>query len=111
MLTFYVIVVTIITMSKVIETKVSKIALRKNQPGGGRKAGSGKFREPTSVVRIPASQAPVIQDFLVAYQRKKLTVDLDAITEFEQPTLNAPSIKLPLHQKFQQAYPVRQKSI
>ncbi len=84
-------------MSKITETKVSKIVPRKNQPGGGRKVGTGKFREPTSVLRIPASQAPVIKDFLAAYQRKKLIMDLDAITEFEQPALNAPSIKLPLY--------------
>ncbi len=84
-------------MSKITEAKVSKIVPRKNQPGGGRKVGTGKFREPTSVLRIPASQAPVIKDFLAAYQRKKLIMDLDAITEFEQPVLNAPSIKLPLY--------------
>ncbi len=45
---------------------------RKNKPGQGRKVGSGKFKEPTTVVRIPETQAPVIKDFLVAYQRKKL---------------------------------------
>lgn len=84
-------------MSKTTEAKVSKIVPRKNQPGGGRKTGTGKFREPTSVVRIPTSQAPVIKDFLAAYQHKKLIIDLDAITEFEQPALNAPSIKLPLY--------------
>ncbi len=78
-------------------TNVSKIAPRKNQPGGGRKVGTGKFSEPTSVVRIPTSQAPVIKDFLAAYQRKKLSADLDAITEIELPDLNARAITLPLY--------------
>jgi len=92
-----IIVVTIITMSKISDSKVSKIFPRKNQPGGGRKVGTGKFREPTSVVRIPASQEPVIKDFLAAYQRKRLTSDLDVINEFELPASHMPPIKLPLY--------------
>ena len=75
----------------------SKIVPRKNQPGGGRKVGTGKFREETSVLRIPTSQEPVIKDFLAAYQRKKLTANIDAITEFELPALHAHSIQLPLY--------------
>ncbi|OZA53239.1 MAG: hypothetical protein B7X73_05120, partial [Methylophilales bacterium 39-45-7] len=50
--------------------------------GAGRRVGSGKFGEATSVLRVPTSQAPVIKDFLAAYQRKRLGVDLDAVTEF-----------------------------
>lgn len=84
-------------MTKIPDTKISKIAPRKNQPGGGRKIGTGKFREPTSVLRIPSSQAPVIKDFLAAYQRKRLTSDLDAVTEIELPVLNAKPITLPLY--------------
>lgn len=84
-------------MLKTSELKVSKIAPRKNRVGGGRKVGTGKFREPTSILRIPTSQAPVIKDFLAAYQRKRLTSDLDAITEIELPALNVRSIKLPLY--------------
>lgn len=64
--------------------------------GAGRKIGSGKFREQTSVLRIPTSQAPVIKDFLAAYQRKKMMTDLDVVTQFEVPSLTAPSIDLPL---------------
>ena len=79
------------------ESKASKIAPRKNQPGGGRKVGTGKFREPTSVVRIPASQESVIKDFLAAYQRKRITSDLDGITEFEFPVFNTKPINLPLY--------------
>jgi DNA polymerase V len=92
-----VIIVTIITMSKINEPKISKIVPRKNRPGAGRKVGTGKFREATTVVRIPASQESVIKDFLTAYQRKKLGTDLDVITEFELPALHNQSIKLPLY--------------
>jgi DNA polymerase V len=65
--------------------------------GAGRKVGTGKFGEETSVLRIPSSQAPVIKDFLAAYQRKKMTADIDAVADFEWPALNAASIKLPLY--------------
>jgi len=64
--------------------------------GAGRKIGTGKFGESTSVIRIPSSQTPVIQDFLAAYKRKKLSADLDAINEFEQPALNPRAIDIPL---------------
>lgn len=65
--------------------------------GAGRKIGTGKFREPTSVLRIPASQAPVIKDFLAAYQRKRLQIDLDAVVEFALPVLDASPIPLVLY--------------
>lgn len=84
-------------MNSIDDYKISKIAPRKNQPGGGRKVGTGKFGEPTSVVRIPASQALVINDFLASYQRKRLNTDIDAITEFELPALYASSVRLPLY--------------
>jgi DNA polymerase V len=64
--------------------------------GAGRRVGTGKFGEATSVLRVPTSQAPVIKDFLAAYQRKRMNVDLDAVTEFELPTLISKSIALPL---------------
>lgn len=92
MLTKLIIIVTIIIMSE-----INKITSRKNRPGAGRKVGTGKFREATSVVRIPASQEPVIKDFLVAYQRKKLSSDMDALGEFELPALHTQPIKLPLY--------------
>ena len=65
--------------------------------GAGRRVGSGKFREPTSVVRIPASQEPVIKDFLAAYQKKRFNTDLDAVTEFELPCLHNVPVSLPLY--------------
>lgn len=66
------------------------------RPGAGRKTGSGKFREATSVLRIPTSQAPVIKDFLMAYQRKKLEANLDAIELIELPATNIQPVALPL---------------
>lgn len=85
-------------MSKTTDSVVSKVASRKNRSGAGRRVGTGKFREPTSVVRIPASQEPVIKDFLAAYQRKRLTTDLDTIrSEFELPAMHAQPIKLLLY--------------
>lgn len=65
--------------------------------GAGRKEGTGKFGEPTSVLRIPTSQAPVIKDFLAAYLSKKLITNLDSITEFELPAFDTQPIKLPLY--------------
>ena len=88
------------------DSSISKIAPRKNQPGAGRKVGTGKFREPTSVLRIPASQAPVIKNFLAAYQRKKLSADLDVVGRFELPVMDALPIELPLYSsKVSAGYP------
>lgn len=87
-------------MQKNDEEKVSKIAPRQNRAGGGRKVGTGKFGEPTLVVRVPESQAPVIKDFLTAYQRKKQAPDLpvlEVITDFALPALETIPIKLPLY--------------
>jgi DNA polymerase V len=78
-------------------TETNKIAPRKNRPGAGRKVGTGKFREATSVLRIPVSQEPVIKDFLVAYQRKKLSTEIEALGEFELPALVSNPIRLPLY--------------
>lgn len=65
--------------------------------GAGRKFGTGKFGESTTVLRIPTSQGPVIKDFLAAYQRKKLMVNMDVVGEITLPALNAPPINLPLY--------------
>lgn len=88
------------------ESTISKIAPRRNKPGAGRKTGSGKFGEATSVVRIPSSQAPVIKDFLAAYQRKKLNSSLDTVGEFELPILSSHPIPLALYSsKVSAGYP------
>lgn len=75
---------------------ISKIAPRKNKPGAGRRVGTGKFGEPTEVVRVPESQIAVVKDFLSAYQRKTRQNDLDAVTQFEWPALNLANQPLPL---------------
>ncbi|HSI38900.1 MAG TPA: translesion error-prone DNA polymerase V autoproteolytic subunit [Methylotenera sp.] len=76
------------------------------RPDSGRKSGSGKFNEPTTPLRIPSSQAPVIKDFLAAYQRKKLIANLDSVKEFELPALNMLPIQLPLYSsKVSAGYP------
>lgn len=96
-----IIIVTIFAMTDTKDSKVSKtvskIVPRKNQPGAGRKIGSGKFQEPTSVLRIPASQGAVIKDFLLAYQHKKLLADLDSVSEFELPRFDTAPMRLPLY--------------
>ncbi|MES2579423.1 MAG: translesion error-prone DNA polymerase V autoproteolytic subunit [Pseudomonadota bacterium] len=67
------------------------------RPNSGRKAGTGKFGEVTSVVRIPTSQESIIKDFLTAYKRKKLSSDLDVVSDFELPNLSALPVSLPLY--------------
>ncbi|MDO9233597.1 MAG: S24 family peptidase [Methylotenera sp.] len=44
----------------------------------GRRIGTGKFKESTSVLRVPDSQKPIILSFLDAYEKKlKSNTDLD----------------------------------
>lgn len=62
----------------------------------GRKTGTGKFGEPTEVVRIPASQKNVIVDFLAAYQRKQQLEDAIEISSLMLPALNHKAINIPL---------------
>jgi DNA polymerase V len=51
--------------------------------GAGRKAGTGKFGEPNSVLRVSVSQSAKIKDFLFAYQQKRIKLDIDSVGEFE----------------------------
>ncbi len=64
--------------------------------GAGRKVGTGKFSEPTKVLRIPMSQDAVISDFLAAYQRKQQKIGLDPVTEIILPAIDAKRTYLPL---------------
>jgi len=70
--------------------------------GSGRKAGSGPFREETSVMRVPNSQKPVIADFLDAYAKKQrlaqLKENLDSVNEFTQISPQLQEVSLPLYQ-------------
>ncbi len=63
----------------------------------GRKTGTGKFGEPTAVMRVPESQKPVIADFLAAYQRKQQLEDAIEFSSWMLPAINTKSIKLPLY--------------
>jgi DNA polymerase V len=63
----------------------------------GRKTGTGKFGEPTAVVRVPASQKPLIADFLAAYQRKQQLEDAIDISSLMLPAIHSQTIKLPLY--------------
>jgi DNA polymerase V len=75
---------------------------RIRQPGGGRKTGTGLYKEETSVIRVPNSQKPVITSFLEAYAKKQrlseLKDNLDSIEEFAQLSEALESISLPLYQ-------------
>jgi DNA polymerase V len=62
----------------------------------GRKTGTGKFGEPTAVLRVPASQKPVIVDFLSAYQRKQQLEDAIDISSWMLPAIHPKSIDIPL---------------
>lgn len=66
------------------------------RPGAGRKVGTGKFGEATEVIRVPASQKPVISDFLKAHERKRQQTGLDPVTDIEQPALQLSQVKRPL---------------
>jgi DNA polymerase V len=65
--------------------------------GAGRKAGTGKFGEPTSVLRVPVSQSAKIKDFLLAYQQKRIKLDIDSVGEFEYPSMEMVPTPLPLY--------------
>jgi len=62
----------------------------------GRKEGSGKFGEPTAVMRVPESQKNVIVDFLARYQDRKNAQDMDVVDLFEYPALHFTKVALPL---------------
>lgn len=75
---------------------------RIRQPGGGRKTGTGLYKEETSVIRVPNSQKPVITSFLEAYAKKQrlseLKDNLDSVEEFAQLSQQLESVSLPLYQ-------------
>lgn len=70
--------------------------INKRAPGAGRKVGTGKFGEPTSVLRVPTSQTAVIKDFLSAYQHKRLSHDVDAVAELTQAAIRSSKLQIPL---------------
>lgn len=64
--------------------------------GAGRKPGTGLYKEPTTVMRVPSSQKVVIRDFLSAYAKKQAAQGLDGIKEFALPDLTAEALAIPL---------------
>ena len=73
---------------------------RIRQPGGGRKSGTGIYKEDTSVIRVPNSQKAVITSFLDAFAKKQrleqLKENLDSIEKFTQLSSELENISLPL---------------
>ena len=69
--------------------------------GRGRRVGTGKFKEPTTVIRIPTSQKPVVVGLLEAYQRKQqqglFKLNLDEVGEFALPMMNTHPMHLSLY--------------
>jgi DNA polymerase V len=67
---------------------------RKN---AGRKVGSGRFGEPTAVMRIPKSQKGAVVNFIARSQQHKTAgIDLTNIVLFEYPAFNHQKTVLPL---------------
>lgn len=65
--------------------------------GAGRKAGSGTYKETTTVMRVPESQKPVISDFLSVYASKQKSASIDAVNDFTLPDLTSKPIYLDLY--------------
>lgn len=69
--------------------------------GAGRKSGSGMYKEPTSVMRVPTSQKAVIADFLTAYidkqQKRTHQISIDVVDTFEFPDPAAKPMPLNLY--------------
>ncbi len=73
------------------------------RPGAGRKPGSTKRLEDTVVIRIPASQKPVVSELMQDYYAKKqrliqLKDSLDTVAMFDQPAEDSQTLRLPLFQ-------------
>jgi len=72
------------------------------RPGAGRKPGSTTRLEKTVVIRIPASQKPVVSQWVEAYAKQEkslqLKENLDTVTLFNQPEEDVQAVNLPLFQ-------------
>lgn len=65
--------------------------------GAGRKEGSGKFKEATTVVRVPISQKAAVTDLLEVYaERKQHQVNIDSVSDFEMPAIDLQAMAAPL---------------
>ena len=62
-----------------------------------RKAGSGRFGAPTTLMRIPKSQKAAVVDFIAHSQQQKSTnIDLSSVSLFEYPAVQHQKSSLPL---------------
>lgn len=72
------------------------------RPGSGRKVGSGNYLEPTTVLRVPVSQKPVLIDFLEAYAKRQRAqsrmANLDGVGHFEQLPKELSRLDISLYQ-------------
>jgi DNA polymerase V len=69
-----------IQMKKIVPIRGGK------RPGAGRKSGTGKFGEKTTLLRVPESQTAVISNILEAYAKRKIqeisnVVSIDLVNE------------------------------
>lgn len=67
------------------------------RPGAGRKPGGGLYGEPTTVLRVPASQAAPIRDFLAALNRKRQRDAQDNVVELAELAPDSRKMVLPLY--------------
>jgi DNA polymerase V len=72
----------------------------------GRPQGTGKYGEPTTVVRIPASQENTVKDFLGALEKKRLREGQDNVVEIVAIAADQSTLTLPLYtSKVSAGYP------
>ena len=65
--------------------------------GSGRKVGTGKFRETTSVLRIPNSQKHIIVAQLEALKTKTESHDINPVFKLPRAVQNAPDLAIPIY--------------
>lgn len=68
-----------------------------SRPGAGRKPGGGLYGEPTTVLRIPASQEAPIRDFLAALNQKRQREAQDNVVELAELAPDSRKMVLPLY--------------
>jgi DNA polymerase V len=68
-----------------------------SRPGAGRKPGGGLYGEPTTVLRVPASQAGPIRDFLFALTQKRQRDAQDNVLELTEFVSDSQKMSLPLY--------------
>jgi len=80
-------------------SSVKDISRGGNRPGAGRKAGTGKYGEPTSLIRVPHSQQDIIAEYLEAIKLSRQPIEgmPEVLLPAEHPTqisLNVYSSKI-----------------